>query len=75
MAVRYIRPTRYKFEVLGRHGFLVAEQQVIGVLMKPDRVRPQPGNRYIAQKHVTEGPVLRMIYRQEGEDLVVITIP
>lgn len=73
MAVRYTRHARYKFEVLERHGFPVTEQQVIEVLTKPDRVIPQPGNRYIAQKRVTEDHVLRVVYRQEGEDLVVIT--
>lgn len=73
MAIRYTQHARYKFDVLERHGFPVTEQQVADVLMRPDRVVSQPGNRYIAQKCVTEDHVLRVIYRQEGEDLVVIT--
>jgi len=36
-------------------------------------IMPQAGSRYIAQKRITEDHVLRVVYRQEGEDLVVIT--
>jgi hypothetical protein len=41
--------------------------------MHPDRVVLQSGGRLIAQKRLTEGYVLRVVYRMEGEDAVVIT--
>jgi len=73
MAIRYTRHARYKFEVLERHGFPVTEQQVADTLVTPDMVIEQPGGRYIAQKWITERHVLRVIYRLEGEDVIVIT--
>jgi hypothetical protein len=73
MAIRYTRHAEYKFEVLRRHGFLVTPDQVADTLMHPDRVVLQSGGRLIAQKRLTEGYVLRVVYRMEGEDAVVIT--
>ena len=73
MAIRYTRHARYKFGLLERHGFPVTEQQVADTLLRPDVVVPQPENRHIAQKRITEDHVLRVVYRQDGEDLVVIT--
>lgn len=73
MAIRYTQHARYKFDVLARHGFPVTEQQVTEALMRPDEVIPQSESKYIAQKRIGESHVLRVIYRREGEDLVVIT--
>ena len=73
MAVRYTRHARYKFEVLERHGFPVTEQQIADTLAMPDAVIEQSRGRYIAQKRIAERHVLRVVYRREGEDMVVIT--
>jgi len=69
----YSRHAEEKFEVLKRHGFKVTRQQVEETLTAPDTVIPQPKGRMIAQKRITERHVLRVIYRQEGENQVVIT--
>ncbi len=73
MAIHYTKHARYKFEILARHGFPVTEQQVADVLLRPDRVIPQSEGKYIAQKRIGESHVLRVIYREEGDDYVVIT--
>lgn len=73
MAIRYTQHARYKFEVLERYGFPVTERQVTATLSTPDAVIAQPEGRYIAQKRITERHVLRVVYRREGEDMVVIT--
>ena len=73
MAVRYTRHARYKFEVLERHGFPVTEQQIADTLAMPDAVVEQSRGRYTAQKRIAEHHVLRVVYRREGEDMVVIT--
>lgn len=73
MAIRYTRHARYKFEVLERHGFPVTERQIADTLEMPDVVIEQPGGKYIAQRRITERHVLRVVYRREREDLVVIT--
>jgi hypothetical protein len=69
----YTRHARGKFAVLKRHGFEVTADQVEETVSKPDKVIPQPGGRFIAQKGITERLVLRVVYREEGETRVVIT--
>jgi len=71
--VVYTRHAEEKFEVLKRHGFEVTRKQVEETLAAPDMVIPQAKGRMIAQRRISEPHVLRIIYRQEGEDLVVIT--
>ncbi|MCS7178995.1 MAG: DUF4258 domain-containing protein [Anaerolineae bacterium] len=73
MAIRYTRHAEYKFAVLREHGFPITPAQVADTLRHPDRVIPQSGGRLIAQKRLTEEHVLRVIYRVEGDDAVVIT--
>ena len=69
----YTRHAEEKFELLKRHGFEVTRNQVEETLTGPDVVIDQGKGRMIAQKGISKRHVLRVIYRQEGEDLVVIT--
>ena len=62
-----------KFDILARHGFSVSRAQVMDALLEPDSVFPTTKDRQIAQKAVSEHHVLRVVYRKEGEVLVVIT--
>jgi mRNA-degrading endonuclease RelE of RelBE toxin-antitoxin system len=71
--VVYTRHAEEKFEVIKRHGFEVIRKQVEETLAAPDMVIPQAKGRMIAQRHIIKRHVSRLIYRQEGEDLVVIT--
>ena len=73
LGIVYTRHAEEKFEVLKRHGFEVTRQQVEETLAAPDMVIPQSKGRMIAQKRISEHHVLRVIYRQEGENQVVIT--
>lgn len=59
--------------MLKRHGFEVTRAQVEATIRAPDKVIPQAGGRVIAQRRITERHVLRVIYRHEDEDQVVIT--
>ena len=72
-AVDFTRHATDKFDVLKRRGFVVAVDQVEQAVLHPDKVIPQPGGRFIAQKRITEHHVLRVVYRQEGDTSVVIT--
>ena len=71
--VTYTRHAEEKFELLKRHGFEVTRKQVEETLTSPDMMISQAKGKMIAQKRISERHVLRVIYRQEGEDLVVIT--
>jgi len=71
--VTYTRHAEEKFELLKRHGFEVTRKRVEETLTSPDMVISQAKGRMNTQKRISERHVLRVIYRQEGEDLVVIT--
>lgn len=72
-SVDYTHHARGKFEVLKRHGFEITSDQVEETILAPDKVIPQSGGRFIAQKRITPRHVLRVVYREEGETHVVIT--
>jgi len=71
--VNYTHHAREKFDVLKRHGFKVTPDQVEATVLIPEKVIPQSGRRFIAQRKITERHVLRVVYRQEGNIRVVIT--
>jgi len=52
--VEYTRHARDKFDVLKGHVFVVTLDQVEETVLHPEKVIPQPGGRFIAQKGVTE---------------------
>ena len=74
MNIVYTKHAKAKFELLERHGFAVTEAQVADTVLNPDRVIAEEGEeRALAQKRISDTHLLRVIYRREGEDLVVIT--
>jgi len=74
VTIRYTRHAQYKLKVLEQHGFPITAQQVADTLVTPDIVIPQSEERYIAQKGITEHHVLRVVYRREGGDQLIITL-
>ncbi|MBL7073655.1 DUF4258 domain-containing protein [candidate division KSB1 bacterium] len=72
-SIDYTRHARNKFDILKRHGFEVTPDQVEETVLNPEKVIPQPGGRFIAQKGITERHVLRAVYREEEETRKVIT--
>ncbi len=72
MAVRFTQHARDKFEILARHKFEVTEAQVIEALTSPDKIETER-EPPVAQKAFDEKRVLRVVFRIEGDDKVVIT--
>ncbi|MCS6909394.1 MAG: DUF4258 domain-containing protein [Anaerolineales bacterium] len=72
MAVRFTQHARDKFALLARHGFLVTEEQVVATLVSPDKI-DYDLTPPVAQKALTERHVLRVVFREEQGDLVVVT--
>lgn len=70
--VRFTRHAQGKFSILATHGFVVSEEQVRQTVLSPDRVEDH-GPEQIAQKRVTDTHVLRVVYRIENGEIVVIT--
>jgi hypothetical protein len=69
----FTRHAESKFGILQGHGFTVDREQVVNTLLAPDDTFPAQKGRQIAQRRISEHHVLRVVYRQEGETLVVIT--
>lgn len=73
MAVRLTKHAEDKIALLARHGVIVALADVVAAVTDPD-VRETDGHPWIAQRRFGERHVLRVVYRQEGSDVVVITV-
>lgn len=72
-SIEYTRRARAKFEILKRYGFEVTPEQVEETVLYPERVIPQSGERFIAQRTISSRHVLRVVFRQQGKSRVVIT--
>lgn len=70
--VRFTRHAQAKFSILADHGFFVSEEQVRQTVLSPDRVEDWHAEQ-IAQKKMSDTHVLRVVYRVEDDDIVVIT--
>ncbi len=73
LRIRYTKHARHKFEVLRKHGFDVRPEQVERTVQEPDMVVNEGGGIWIAQRRVSVRHVLRVVYRKEGDEIVVIT--
>ena len=73
MQVRFTAHANEKFAVLKRHGVSVSKRRVIQTVEKPDRIDYSRLPLLIAQKEFDRTRVLRVVYRKEGEMVVVIT--
>lgn len=73
MNLVYTNHARDKFAILQRYGFEVTLDQVSETVLNPQKVIPQSGDRFIAQKEISERHVLRVVYRMEGATHMVIT--
>ncbi len=53
-----------KFEILGRHGFVVSRRQVRETVQRPEKVEEGFKGRKVAQRGITERHVLRVVYEE-----------
>ncbi|MBV6392718.1 MAG: hypothetical protein KPEEDBHJ_01943 [Anaerolineales bacterium] len=72
MAVRFTQHALEKFKILARHNFVVTESQVLETLTSPDKVETER-EPHVAQKALDQRHVLRVVFRREGDDQIVIT--
>lgn len=73
MPVRFTRHALEKLNLLARHGFDVSLEQIVNTVENPDLVVTDR-DPCIAQKGIDEEHVLRVVFRNEGHDFVVITL-
>jgi len=60
--------------ILSEHGCPVTEEQVLGVLRGPDAVFEGHGGRQVAQGGLDTGHVLRVVFEEHEEEVVVVTL-
>lgn len=73
MKLRFTVRARDKFFTLERHNFRVTEEIVIQTVSKPERLERSRNDRFIAEKTLDEGHLIRVIYEIRDEEIVIIT--
>ncbi|MDP3793727.1 MAG: hypothetical protein Q8R07_03160, partial [Candidatus Uhrbacteria bacterium] len=73
MIVRFTKHAQEKFSLLRRHGVSITATQVTVALEKPDFIDYSHLPLLIAQIGFDAHRVLRVVYRQEGNVMTVIT--
>ncbi|MEI2418651.1 DUF4258 domain-containing protein [Arthrospira platensis SPKY2] len=62
-----------KIEVLETHGITISPEIIQDTIRAPDKVESRGGEKYIAQKRLNETLVLRVVYREYADRILVIT--
>ncbi len=71
--VRFTRHAIDKLELLGQWGFTIDREKIAADMAHPQESSPGYQGRYIARLQLDEGHILRVVYEENGE-VVVITI-
>ena len=69
----FTKHARDKFAILRRHNVRVTEAKVVATLLQPDVIDHSHLPLLIAQAGFDEKRVLRVVYKQEGNTMKVIT--
>lgn len=72
--IRVTDYARIKMEILKSHGFDTSEPMVKEIIASPDKIEPGYRGRWIAQKGLDETHVLRNVYEDNPDEMVVITL-
>lgn len=72
--ITFSQHARVKLQVLSRHGFTIEEANVIEAVTEPDSVEEGYLGRKIAQKVLTETHVLRVVYEEGLQGMLVVTL-
>lgn len=72
--VRFTNHAVAKIEVLNNHGFLVSADLIKACLIAPEKIEAGRGERKIAQAACDESHVLRVVYEEHENEILVITV-
>ena len=73
MKIRFSNHALQKFMILKKHNFIVKEEDVIKVIKEPEKVEKGRKGRLIAQRETNMEHVLRVVYEEKDNEIVVIT--
>jgi hypothetical protein len=71
--IRFSQHALDKFQVLEQHGLKLDPAQVEATVRRPDRVAPGYAGRLIAQGPLDADRVLRVVYEQTQEGIIIVT--
>ena len=73
MKIKYTSHATQKFVILKRYGIDYSKSRIEEVLLNPDKVEDSIKNRKIAQKQVNSKHLIRVIFEEKNNDMVIIT--
>ena len=71
--IRFTKHAREKFSVLKKHGVSISRQKVVATVQKPEHIDHSRHPLLIAQQTIDAEHVLRVVYKQSGDDVIIIT--
>lgn len=71
--IRFSQHALLKFEVLVAHGLSLEKELVMNTVLNPAMVSEGYRGRKIAQGPLDEGRVLRVVYEERGDEVIVVT--
>ena len=60
--------------MLKKHGVEIEEDFIRKTVIEPDNIEKGYKGRLIAQKELDEGHVLRVVYEEEADKIIIITL-
>lgn len=73
MTIIFTKHAEDKFDILKRHTFVVKRRQVLEAVTNPEKVDYSRAPLMIAERPFDERHVLRVVYKQAGDTLRIIT--
>ena len=64
----------FKVEVLKRHGLVVSKHFIENIVLNPDKIDKGYKGRLIAQKKLDNDHVLRVVYEEYTDYMLIITL-
>lgn len=71
--IYFTKHAREKFEILKDHKFIITKTQVIETIDNPDLVDCSRRPLLIAQRKISPAHVLRVVYKKEYNNKIIIT--
>jgi hypothetical protein len=72
--IEFTDHARFKMTVLERHRVIVSEAKIVEIIKNPTRITKGYASRKIAQRALDENYVLRVVYEETEEKIIVVTL-
>jgi hypothetical protein len=71
--IHFSEHAKIKFEILSKHGLKLNERTILAILEKPEITADGYSGRKIAQGLLDEKRVLRVVYEEKAEEILIVT--